>query len=185
MPPPYHCRIRHDPYTHFRVEPVYSCLLYTSYTRDKGFIVTPLFTSDTVNCWNEVETTDFVDDTVRLNPEAGEIEKIYTTALALTRKVGEKEQKIIILGDADCLSNGEISISRKGVRASNYSLITGSFFWMSDEEVPIDVRRPNPPDNAVRVGETGMYISKLGLMGLFPILLAIAAIIIWIRRRGR
>ena len=155
------------------------------YTRDKGFNVTPLFTSDTVNCWNEVETTDFVDDTVRLNPEAGEIEKIYTTALALTRKVGEKEQKIIILGDADCLSNGEISISRKGVRASNYSLITGSFFWMSDEEVPIDVRRPNPPDNAVRVGETGMYISKLGLMGLFPILLAIAAIIIWIRRRGR
>ena len=155
------------------------------YTRDKGFNVTPLFTSDTVNCWNELETTDFVDDTVKLNPEAGEIEKIYTTALALTRKVGEKEQKIIILGDADCLSNGEISISRKGVRASNYSLITGSFFWMSDEEVPIDVRRPNPPDNAVRVGETGMYISKLGLMGLFPILLAIAAIIIWIRRRGR
>ena len=155
------------------------------YTTDKGFRVTPLFVSDTVGCWNEVETTDFVDDTVRLNPAVGEVERTYTTALALSRKVGDKEQKIVILGDADCISNGEISISRKNVRAANYSLISGAFFWMSDEEVPIDVRRPTAPDNAVNIGDTGMYISKIGFMGCLPVALAIWAIFIWVRRRGR
>ena len=107
------------------------------------------------------------------------------TALALSRKVGDKEQKIVILGDADCISNGEISISRKNVRAANYSLISGSFFWMSDEEVPIDVRRPTAPDNAVNIGDTGMYISKIGFMGCLPVILAVIAIFIWVRRRGR
>lgn len=80
---------------------------------------------------------------------------------------------------------GEISIGRKNVDASNYTIITGGFFWMSDNEVPIDVRRPTMPDNKVYLGETGMYVSKIGFMGVFPGILAIFAILIWIRRRGR
>ena len=155
------------------------------YTEDKGFKVTPLFVSDTIGSWNEVETTDFLDDTVRLNPAAGEVERSYPTVLALSRQMGDKEQRIVILGDADCLSNGEISISRKDVPAANYYLISGSFFWLSEEEVPIDVRRPTPPDNAVNLGMDGMYYWKIVLMGLWPAILAFFAIFIWVRRRGR
>ncbi len=156
-----------------------------SYTTDRGFTVTPLFKSDTIGGWNEVETTDFIDDTVRINPAAGEIEQSFITGLALSRKVGDKEQKIVILGDADCISNGEISFNRKNVPAANFSIITGSFFWMSDEEVPIDVRRPTPPDNEVYVGTTGMQVTKIISMGILPAILALSSIFIWIRRRGR
>ena len=141
--------------------------------------------SDTISSWNEVETTDFLDDTVRLNPAAGEVERSYPTVLALSRQMGDKEQRIVILGDADCLSNGEISISRKDVPAANYYLISGSFFWLSEEEVPIDVRRPTPPDNAVNLGMNAMYYWKIVLMGLWPAILAFFAIFIWVRRRGR
>ena len=155
------------------------------YTEDKGFKVTPLFVSDTIGSWNEVETTDFLDDTVRLNLAAGEVERSYPTVLALSRQMGDKEQRIVILGDADCLSNGEISISRKDVPAANYYLISGSFFWLSEEEVPIDVRRPTPPDNAVNLGMNAMYYWKIVLMGLWPAILAFFAIFIWVRRRGR
>ncbi len=63
----------------------------------------------------------FLDDTVSLNPLVGEVERSYITALAMSRSMGGKEQRIIILGDADCLSNGEISIGRKEVAAANYS----------------------------------------------------------------
>ncbi len=156
-----------------------------AYTADKGFTVTPLFVSDTTGCWNEVETTDFIDDTVRFNPAAGEVERLYTTALALSRKVGEKEQKIFILGDADCISNGEISISRKNIMASNYSLINAAFYWMSDEEVPINVTRPTPPDRAIRLSLTGMEIWRVIFMGGVPATLTFFSILIWIRRRGR
>ena len=155
------------------------------YSADKGFAITPLFVSDTVGSWNEVETTDFVDDTVRFNPAAGEVERSYPTALALSRKIGDKEQRIVVFGDADCLSNGESRIGRKDVPAANYSLISGSFFWLSHEEVPVDVRRPTPPDKKVRVSMGWMNFWKIILMGVWPASLAFWAIFIWIRRRGR
>ena len=50
----------------------------------------------------------FLDDTVSLNPLVGEVERSYITALAMSRSTGGKEQRIIILGDADCLSNGDV-----------------------------------------------------------------------------
>ena len=53
---------------------------------DKGFQLFPIATTDTTyRAWTELETTDFVDDTVRFNPQAGEISKRFTTALGLTR----------------------------------------------------------------------------------------------------
>ena len=154
---------------------------------NSGFKVTVLLVTDSLKTvWNEVESTDFVDEIPVMNPDKGEVElNQVPTMVALSRTMGNKEQKIIILGDADCLSNGEISISRNGVEASNYSLITSSFFWMSDGEVPIDIRRPKLPDNKVYVTKGGMTVTKILFMGVIPLVLILFAILIWIRRRGR
>ena len=152
---------------------------------DKGYTVTNMFTTDTIGVWNELETTDFIDDTVCLNPAIGEVEKIYNTVVALSRKVGNKEQKIILTGDADCISNGEFGRRVPGVRTANFSLITGGFFWMSDNEVPIDVRRPALPDNKVYVEKTGSKVIKWSFMIVLPLLLAGIGIFLWIRRKGR
>lgn len=154
------------------------------YSTDKGYSVTPLFLTDSL-VWNELETTNFVDDTARLNDKIGEVQQRYATGLALMRKIGDKDQKIMIFGDADCISNGELGMGRKGIQADNFSIIMGGFFWMSDEEVPIDVRRPNPLDNEVYLSEKSMAVWTIILKWLIPALLAISSIIIWIRRRGR
>ncbi|EDM36011.1 hypothetical protein PBAL39_23427 [Pedobacter sp. BAL39] len=156
------------------------------YTKDKGFNILPLFSSDSTGSWNELETTNFVDDSVRVNPTAGEVEKAYPTVLALSRKVNGKEQKILVTGDADWLSNGELGMQRNDVQASNYSLIVSSFYWLSDGEVPIDMRRDEPTDNALKHLTVGLwsffgFFLKWGL----PLILAAASLIIWIRRRGR
>lgn len=50
------------------------------------------------------KTRDFVNDTVVLNPAVGEIERMFPTALALSRMVGDREQRIMILGNASCIS---------------------------------------------------------------------------------
>jgi len=153
----------------------------------KGFKVTELFVTDTAGgTWSETVTTNFIDDTVSVDPAKGEkMEASIPVAIAMSRKVGEKDQKIIVVGDADCISNGEISIGRKGVRAANYNFIMGAFFWMSDDEVPIDVRRPATTDRKLSVGLPGMRITKWGMLGLLPLAMAVFYILLWIRRKGK
>ena len=116
---------------------------------DKGYKVIPMFKTDTTGVWNELETTDFIDDAVRLNPSIGEIEKHFSTVVALSKNIGDKVQKIILTGNADCISNGEFGRRIPGKQASNYTLIAGGFYWLSNGEVPIDIRRPDLPDDKV------------------------------------
>lgn len=154
------------------------------YTTDKGFTVTPLIKSDSL-CWNELETVNFLDDTVVYNPAIGEVQKSYPLALALERQVGDKSQKILIFGDADWCGNGEIGTTRPKIMAENYSLLTGSFYWLSDGEVPIDVRRPKPTDDRIYLSQEAANIWTIILKWILPILMGIIAIVVWIRRRGR
>ena len=169
-----------------RFIPMPTCVgLDYSLAEEKGFEVTTLFTSDTLHTWNEVETVDFIDDPVELNPEVGEKEDIYATGIALAREMNGKEQRIIILGDADCISNAEHNIKRKGIPAYNYAVITGSFCWLSDGVAPFDVRRPKAVDNKVSVTMEGMTVVKILFLWVFPFLLLGIGIFIWIRRKGR
>ena len=84
----------------------------------------PLVSTDSVGSWNERETTDFVNEVLEFSPEKGD-EKWngQPIVLAMGRHIGGKEQKIMVLGNADCLSNGELVRSRKDVKSANFSLI--------------------------------------------------------------
>lgn len=154
------------------------------YIGNNNYTVIPLFQTDSL-VWNETRTVDFVDDTVRLEPELGETQKMYFTALALQREVGDKTQKIMIYGDADCISNGEVNMRRRWFESSNYTIIMGSFFWLSDNEVPIDIRRPTPSDNEVYMTKEVMNIWQLVLVWILPGILLAVFLILEIRRRGR
>ena len=151
---------------------------------DKGFTVKELFKSAPNGSWNEMETIDFMNDTAKLNPDVGEVEQSYPTVLALSRRVGDREQKIIVSGDADCISNVGMD-GHRGVRSSNFTLITGGFYWLSDGEVPIDVRRPAGMDNKLFVGKTGVASLKWSFMLILPLLLTGGGVFTWLRRRSR
>lgn len=156
------------------------------YSKEAGYRVTELFTANAKEqIWNEVENKEFNDDSCELNPSKGEeIQNGAPLILALERTINDKEQRILVIGDADCLSNSEISIVRSGLDAANYNFIMGAFYWLSNEEVPIDVRRPAPIDNKLYLKLAGMRITRWSLIGLFPLILLSLYITIWIRRRS-
>lgn len=156
-----------------------------SYSTDKGFDVKTLFRSDSVGSWNELETTNFIDDSVRLNAAAGEVAQSHPTVLALSRKINNREQKILVTGDADWMSNGELGMTRNELQSSNFTLLVSSFFWLSDGEVPIDMRRDPPIDTALRIGEGAWDFWGIFFKWGFAAILLATSIIIWIRRRGR
>jgi ABC-2 type transport system permease protein len=89
------------------------------------------------------------------------------------------------MSDADCFSNGEVFRRRIGQRISNESFLDGVFYYLSGDEVPINMYRPKPSDHTVKIGTTGLGIAKIFIMWVIPALLAAAGIVIWIRRRGR
>lgn len=150
----------------------------------KGFKSTVLFTSDSTGSWNEIETTDFVDDSAVFNPAVEKMEPI-PTVVALSRNTNGREQKILVTADADWLSNGELGMSRKDLPAGNFYLINGGFSWLSDGELPVDMRRDPMPDKRIKMSESGWKVSNIMLEWVFPLLLATGGLLIWIRRRGR
>lgn len=154
---------------------------------EKGYEAVPLLVADSTGVWNELETTDFVDEAVVLNPDANEMEIAgLPVAVALKRTLGnDREQKVVILGDADCISNGELNTRRKDIPAANYGVIVGSFSWMSDHAVPLHITRPPFTDNDIFIGKSGYQITKWVAVGLIPLLMAFGYLLVWVRRRGK
>lgn len=149
-----------------------------------GFEGVPLIVCDSV--WNELQTTDYVNDVVRCDAERGERMGNYAVMWGVSRSKGEKEQKIIVLGDADALSNKGI-LAQHGLplESGNYQLMMGMFHWLSDHELPVDVRRPDPVDNELKLSEFGVKVWDKVIVWGIPSLLLVVYLFLWIRRRGR
>lgn len=152
---------------------------------DKGYQLHTIVECDSNGrYWTELETTDFVDDSIRFNPAIGEKMDTFKTVVGLTRQVEGKEQRILVSGDADCFSNNEFMIHRR-ISANNAMLLLGGCYWLSEGKAPLDMRRPRLTDNKVYLGVSGYKVLRWSLLGFFPLSLLGLGIYIWIRRRGR
>ena len=151
-------------------------------TENVGFEVIPVFTTGATRCWNELETKNFSLEEPTLNEAIGEKEKTYTTGYALRRDVKGKEQRIFVLGDADCISNAELGANRD-IRTSNYALIDGMFKWLVNDEYPINVSRPAAKDNDVYLTPAGFAWVKIFLRWICPALIVVCGCLIWVMRR--
>jgi ABC-2 type transport system permease protein len=153
---------------------------------DKGFQFTPIIASrDTMKTWNELQTIDFVNDSASLDPSTGEKQATFVTMMGLSRKVGKKEQRIVVLGDADCISNEGMTPPIRRYGASNFTLIPGMFHWLSYGNVPVDVSRPAPTDNQIHMKKNGAKTAKTILMWIWPGIILLAGTILLIRRRRK
>lgn len=152
---------------------------------NKGFKAVPVLQTDTMKTWNELQTIDYVNDSATVDVASGEKVDSFVTALALSRKVGNKEQRIMIIGDADCISNGGMRPPIRIYGASNFSLIPGMFHWLSYATVPVDVSRPVGSDNEIFLTKESLKMVRYGLMGVIPGILLIGSTILLIRRRRK
>lgn len=154
------------------------------YSIDKGFDVVPLFMTADQGVWNELETTNFLDDSVRLNSQIGEQEKSYVTALALSRKVGDKMQKIVVYGNADYFSNSGIGYkANDGV--NNSVVFEATVDWLTDGYAPVKIIRPTPPDKLIDISRKNSKWVSIFCVGIYPGLLLLLGIGLWFRRRGK
>lgn len=136
---------------------------------------------DSVGSWNELTPTEFNDEVPRFNPETGDVAGPLFTGLALTRDIHNKKQKIAIFGDADWLSNAML----QNINSYNNKMAAGLFFWLSDNKVPIDVRRPEPIDKKIFLKKADAAFYNYLYKFTIPAILIAAFVIIWLRRKRR
>lgn len=119
---------------------------------------------------------------VRFAAEEGDVRGPLATVVSLTRNVNNKEQRIVIAGDADFMSN--IELQRFNMRTANFVFNTSLFSWLSNGEFPVDTSRPDPKDNRVNVTpEQVDYLRILYIWVLPGILLAFGAVLLMRRKR--
>lgn len=152
---------------------------------DKGFNVVEILASPEEGSWIEYETTDFINEHSEINPTKGEKEASNSVMLYLNRKVGERDQRIFVSGDADCLATSELTTSRAGLEGKNFMMITEIFRNLSYNEYPVETPRVRAPDDKIYIKETGLLISKIVFIFILPFSLLGLCIWLWIRRRGR
>lgn len=109
--------------------------------------------------------------------------EIFATALALTRKINGKEQRIFISGDADFLSNSELG--RNNPQTINFYFSTAIFSWLDYGQFPVNTMRPDAEDNRVTVSTAHVSFLKIVYIYLLPGLILVFAAAFLIRRKRK
>jgi len=103
--------------------------------------------------------------------------------LGLSRTINGRQQKIVVAGDADFLSNAELA--RFNIQTCNFDFSTAIFSWFANGEFPIDSSRPPAKDKRLNLTDSGLTFLKVLLMGILPGLLLILGSILLIRRKRK
>jgi ABC-2 type transport system permease protein len=104
-------------------------------------------------------------------------------AVGLTRRLKGKEQRLLVVGDADFMSNQELA--RTNIHVANETFALETFKWLSYGEFPVDTTRPLAKDKKLLVTREGISAWKAIFCGVLPGLMALMGAAILVRRRRR
>ena len=147
---------------------------------DKGFEITDVLRTPMMGVWNEKQTVDFLNATPVLNPETGESEQAYVVAKYLTRQMGEKEQRILVFGDADWLTP---TATQK--HKPNMALVNPLFELLTYNRFPVQVTLYPPIDNKILLTQDSLEWMKKGYVWFVPVIILLLAGLLWFGRRKK
>lgn len=122
-------------------------------------------------------------DILSFDPTKGDQKGPLPAVLGLSRTINGRQQKIVVAGDADFLSNAELA--RFNIQTCNFDFSTAIFSWFANGEFPIDSSRPPAKDKRLDLTDSGLTFLKVLLMGILPGLLLILGSILLIRRKRK
>jgi ABC-type uncharacterized transport system involved in gliding motility auxiliary subunit len=98
-------------------------------------------------------------------------------AAAFERTVGERQQRVVVIGNAAFLSNTYLG------NGGNLQLGTAIVNWLTAEDTLITLEARPAPDSRLDIGQITLYSIALGFLLVLPLLFALTGLIIWWRRR--
>jgi ABC-2 type transport system permease protein len=140
-----------------------------------GFKIDSILVSDTKNVWQGRIAIDTTSDSYD--------RETHVLAASLTRTVNDKEQRIMVLGDADFMSNSELS--RFNLRTVNADFAINLFKWFTYDQFPVNTERPASIDNKILVNASALKKIKYTWTGILPVLIALTGGYLLIRRKRK
>jgi ABC-type uncharacterized transport system involved in gliding motility auxiliary subunit len=143
-------------------------------TRQEKWEITSLL--QTLNrSWNE---TGPLSGEIERNPLVGEEAGPLTIGYALSRRLGEKEQRIAVIGDGDFLANSYLS------NAGNLDLGLALSRWLVGDNKMIGITAPQAIDLELNLSRLAIGTLGIGSLFVLPLLLlATGAVMAWRRNR--
>ena len=106
-----------------------------------------------------------------------EVHGPVVVAVTLQRRVNDKDQRVVVVGTSQFLSNQFVGL------LSNLDLGTNMLNWLAEDENLIAVQPRARVDSQLNLGRTGLALIGLGFLVLLPAALLLAGGMVWWRRR--
>ena len=129
------------------------------------------------------KTPDTVWNGLDYSPVQGDRKGPLPVMIGLTRTIHGRQQRIVLSGDADFLSN--LELGQRAFNSCNFDFSTAVFSWFSYGEFPIDTSRPIPQDNRLDLTDGGLRALKIFLLWVLPGLLLVCGGILLLRRKRK
>ncbi|MDD2658384.1 MAG: GldG family protein [Methylococcales bacterium] len=143
----------------------------------KSDFTSALLLGSALKSWTE---TGAIEGKIRFDANSQEKQGALAFAYALTRTAGKKpQQRIIISGDGDFLSNAYIG------NVGNLDMGLRMVLWLIHEDRFIDIPAITASDKSLHLTRIDVAIISFGFLIAMPLLLLGAGFIIWRKRKRR
>ncbi|GGH01448.1 Gldg family protein [Mucilaginibacter phyllosphaerae] len=135
-----------------------------TYSKNSLYNIDNLFVTNEKTSW--VRADKLIPDSAEIVFDAknGDKRIPVPTALALTRQINGKQQRIMVAGDADFLSSAQIS----GWESANRDFYMPLMGWFTYGQFPINTNRPASEDNRLNITDNGLMLLKIIYLGILP-----------------
>ncbi|WP_127124953.1 Gldg family protein [Pseudoflavitalea rhizosphaerae] len=147
-----------------------------SWSEDSGFTIKPLYMTMPGKTW--IKAGKLVTDSATpvFSPAEGDIrERSFASSIELSRRHKNREQRIIIAGDADYLSN----------LRQKENIIDPLYSWLTDNRFPVYTPYPRVKDNVFILSPAGAAFQKILLLWVLPALVLLIGTVTLIRRKRK
>ena len=146
--------------------------------QDSDWNSTPILLTQKTS-WSE--TQGFILD-VEFNSASGDTRGPLSIGLALQRTLAEqpdKQQRIVVIGDSDYLSNNNLG------HGANLDFTLNLINWLSNDEQLISIKTKTAPDLKLELSDTEIAVIGFGFLLILPGLFLLTGIFIWYKRRNQ
>ncbi len=141
-----------------------------------------LANSPKAGSWVEKDKINFMLDKPSLDKD--EVEQPNAIAYYGEREISGEKQRIVIVGDSDCLSTKEMLASRAGLANGNFSTLNNIFYVFTNGEFPVNIDREMSPDTKYYASRSDLKIMQIIYVGLIPLIILGMCLVILIKRRN-